>query len=75
MTRIVAPHVMYSVALFVLAMILLIVARPRHVFDHDGRPRPFGCGKDQTMVSLGVLTAVIAILITYTCAIVHLFAG
>lgn len=71
----VAPHVMYSTAFFVLAMALIVVARPPQVFDSAGRPRPFGVGPTQTMLSLGVITVVLAILSLFFFAILDLDRG
>ena len=64
-------RVIYSCAFFMLAFVLIVVAKPPAVFDGSGRLRSFGIGIDQetgaekTLSSLGVVTAVLAIVCFY----------
>jgi hypothetical protein len=54
-------RVIYSCVLFTCVMVALAATRPRALFDHTGRPRPFGTGPDRTVLSLGVLAAAAAV--------------
>ena len=67
-----APRLIYSVLFFVLATVLLFVARPDLVFDPaTGRPRPFGVvEKDETVFSLGVVVCAMAVLSLYAFALI-----
>ena len=68
----VSSRVMYSVALFVLVMSLVVVTRPSLVFDERGVPKPFGVGDGGTMFPLGVVTVFVAVLSTYALAFAEL---
>lgn len=71
-----AARVLYAAAFYVLLMVLVIVVRPRALFDsRTGRPRPFGTGPGRTVFPLGVITAVAAALSLYSFALVDLVAG
>lgn len=69
-------RVLYSAALFVLVMALIIIARPRALFRADGAPRPFGVSDGQeggtTVFPLGVATVVVAVLSLYTFTVIDL---
>jgi hypothetical protein len=56
-------RVLYALTLFVLLVGVLVTARPRAVFDQDGRPRPFGVTKDEihTVYSFGALIVTLAV--------------
>jgi hypothetical protein len=68
-------RVLYSAFFFVLVMCLVYVAKPSAVFDDAGRPRPFGVGDNGTMVPLGVVTVVAAVLGMYLFSLVDLVYG
>ena len=52
----------YSALFFVLAMVLVFVARPALVFDRaTGEPRRFGVEPGSTLVPIGVVTVVTAV--------------
>lgn len=65
-------RVIYSILFYLLLMILLSVAKPSLIYKSDGTIKEFGIGDDKTMFSLGVLTAVVAILSFYTFCIIDL---
>ncbi len=63
-------RVVYSIAFFLLAFVLVVVSKPSAVFDANGGLRSFGItkridAKDPTVAPLGVVTAVIAICAFY----------
>ena len=68
--RYLAPRVLYSLALYSLVMATLVVARPAAVFEPDGRPRRFGTGPGDTLVSLGVVSSAAACVSTFAFALV-----
>ena len=72
----VAPpaRVVYSCLFFVLSMALIAVARPRAIFDTDGRPKPFGVGEGRTVFPLGVVVVVVAVLSLFAFALIDLFS-
>lgn len=50
----------YAVALYALCMGMLVVYKPAPLFDKHG-VHPFGAGPEQTLMSLGTVSAVLAI--------------
>lgn len=70
------PRVVYSIVFYGLLMILIVVARPKTIFELDGQLRPFGVGEDKTLFSMGVFAVVVAVLSFYTfCVIDIIFAN
>lgn len=67
-----SSRVVYSVAFYVLLMILLFLSKPTVMFDTDGTLRPFGVGYDKTMFSFGVFTVVVAVLSFYIFCIIDI---
>lgn len=66
-------RVLYSIFFYLLAMGLLMLVRPKAVFDPGtGRPRPFGVGEGKTLYSLGVLCIAFAIGTFYVFALVDM---
>lgn len=69
-------RIVYSILFYVLAMTLLVIAKPNTVFDRDGTIKPFGVGEDKTLFSLGVYAVVLAVMSFYVFCIIDLvFAG
>lgn len=67
-----SSRVVYSVAFYVLLMILLFLSKPSVMFDPNGNLRPFGVGYDKTMFSFGVFTVVVAVVSFYIFCIIDL---
>lgn len=65
-------RIVYSIVFYVLLMILIVVSRPRIIFDLDGQIRPFGVGEDKTLFSMGVFAVVVAVLSFYTFCIIDI---
>ena len=66
-----SPRLAYSAALFALVLAAVVLARPAAVFDPaTGRPRPFGAGPGETLLSLGVVTVLAALLSAYAFLLV-----
>ena len=65
-------RVIYSSLFFVLTMLLLLVARPRALFEPDGRAREFGTGgvDGRTVFPVGVVVVLAAVLSMYTFAMI-----
>lgn len=72
MNSYISSRVVYSIAFFVLLMILLFVSKPTIMFDSKGELRPFGVGYDKTMFSFGVFTVVLAIMSFYMFCIIDM---
>ena len=70
-----AARVVYSCLFFVLTMALVMVARPRALFDESGRPRPFGTGPGTTVFPFGVVVVVSAVLSMYVFVMIDLIWG
>lgn len=68
-------RIVYSVAFYVLLMILIFMSKPPVIFDKDGTLRPFGIGYDKTMFSLGVFSVVVAVLSFYMFCIIDMVFG
>lgn len=62
MRSLLAARVIYSTLFFVLASVLLVLVRPRMMFDdRTGEPKPFGLGPDCTLFSLGLVIGLLAV--------------
>ena len=68
-------RVIYSSLFFVLVMALVMVAKPPPIFMTDGAAKPFGVGEHRTIVPLGVITVVTAVLSMYTFTLIDLVYG
>lgn len=68
-------RVVYSTLFYVLAVILLIIAKPSFMYNADGTLREFGVGDDRTILSLGVFVVGLAILSFYMFCIIDLVFG
>jgi hypothetical protein len=66
------PRVFYSAAFFVLVMTLVIFVKPPGLFLPDGRVRPFGTGEDCTVISIGIVATVAALLSLFMFAWIDL---
>lgn len=66
-------RVVYSIAFFLLFMLLLVSTRPRWLFRGDGSPVPFGVGRKHTLFSLGTLTVVVSAASLFAFALLDLF--
>jgi hypothetical protein len=69
------PRVVYSVLFYILLMTLVIVSKPRMLFDPNGSVRVFGVGKKHTVFPLGVVAVVAAVLSMYTFSLIDLVYG
>lgn len=58
-------RLIYAIAFFILLILLISTMKPLLLFDRNGNVKPFGIGDEKTMFSLGVVTAVVAILSFY----------
>lgn len=65
-------RIIYSVAFYVLLMVLIFMSKPAVVFDKDGTIRPFGVGYDKTMFSFGVFSVVVAIMSFYMFCLIDM---
>ena len=65
-------RVIYSTLFFVLLVALIIISKPSFVFSDDGEVKQFGVGDQKTIVSLGVMVVVLAILSYYVFAVIDL---
>lgn len=68
----ISSRIVYSILFYVLTMILIIISKPRLIFEIDGSIKQFGVGYDKTMFSLGVFSVVLAILSFYIFCIIDL---
>ena len=72
MTQLINHRSIYSVLFYVLLVVLIILVKPSWLFHEDGQVRSFGLGQQQTVFSLGVLVAALAIVAYYIFAIVDI---
>lgn len=68
----ISSRIVYSVAFYVLVMVLLVTSRPSYIFERDGSIKPFGVGYEKTMFSLGVFSVVLAIFSFYLFCVIDL---
>jgi hypothetical protein len=60
-----SDRVVYALVFSTLAVVLMFLVKPSIMFRPDGRPRPFGVGNDETMISVGLCTVAAAIASLY----------
>lgn len=65
-------RIVYSVIFFVLLMTLVYITKPTLLFKKDESIRDFGLNKKETVFSLGVFTALSAILSFYFFCMIDL---
>lgn len=63
-------RVFYSVFFYVLVMVLLVVAKPKMMFQKDGEIKRYGVEPGETIFSLGVVSVVLAIVSFYIFAVI-----
>jgi len=54
-----SARVLYAILFYTLLITLLVVSKPRFMFDEDGQLKPFGTGSEQTVYSLGVFVVIV----------------
>jgi hypothetical protein len=54
-------RIVLSVITLILIMIIITISKPNMIFSNDGNIKSFGCGKNKTIYSLGVITLFISI--------------
>lgn len=68
-------RVFYSIAFYVLVIVLIVVSKPKLAFDSQGNIRQFGVGQSKTIFSLGVFVVALAIISFYVFAVIDLVFG
>jgi hypothetical protein len=63
-------RLIYSVAFYVLIIMLIMVSKPSLLYDDEGEMRRFGVEKHETIFHVGVINVVIAIISFYVFAII-----
>jgi hypothetical protein len=62
----------YSSLFYVLAIILVILAKPTLIFNEDGLVKQFGIGTEKTIISLGVMNGVLALFSFYVFTMIDI---
>lgn len=79
MQQLIKSRVVWSCTFFLLAFLLIVVSRPSFAFDATGhRLRPFGVNEgidDKTILSLGIVTVLLAIASFYMFTIIDILLG
>lgn len=68
-------RIIYSMLFFSLLMLLVIVVRPRIMFNKNLDIKSFGLNKDDTIYSFGLFTVVAAILSFYVFCLIDMIFG
>jgi len=68
--RFINHRVLYSVAFYVLTIMLVFISKPRLIFDENEIIKPFGIGHNKTLFSFGVFTVSLALISFYVFAII-----
>lgn len=64
-------RVFYSAVFFLLIVSIVLVSRPETVVRPDGRLKPFGLGRDETVMTLGVIVVVSAFASMYLFSVLE----
>lgn len=70
-----SSRIIYSVLFFLMASVLLVVFKPKQMFDEEGQPKPFGVGPGRTLFSLGTAILLLAILSFYAFSMAEMVAA
>lgn len=67
-------RIAYTLILYLAAVLAVFTARPRSTFREDGGLREFGTGKHKTLLGLGVVVVLCAVVSTFAVAAADLHA-
>lgn len=62
----------YATLFYILVVVLIIVSKPEFAFDSNNNIRAFGIGPNKSIVSLGVVSCVLAILSFYAFTLIDI---
>lgn len=65
-------RVIYGVLFFSAIIAVLLVMKPRAMFEEDGRPKPFGTGEGKTLFSFGAITCLLAVTCFFVFGIIDM---
>jgi maltodextrin utilization protein YvdJ len=65
-------RIIYSILLFIMSMLLIYLTKPSMIFKRDDNIKSFGINKHQTIISLGVVTILCAIMSFYVFSVIDL---
>ena len=65
-------RIIYATLFYILLLTLVVISKPSMVFERNGSIKQFGIGNDKTMFSLGIFSAVIAIISFYTFTLIDI---
>jgi hypothetical protein len=68
-------RVIYSTLFFCLIMLLIAITKPKGLFDDKGRLRSFGIRSDETIMSYGSFSVILAITAHYVFSMIDLVNG
>jgi len=68
-------RILYSIIFFTLLMLLVVVIRPKIMFDNNLQMKSFGINKNETIYSFGLFTVVSAILSFYLFCLIDMIFG
>lgn len=78
-------RIVYATLFFLLCFALLMIFKPKYVFDGNNNPRPFGTrkgaaagtgdGPEPTLLPLGVVVVILAILSLYLFTVIDIATG
>jgi len=68
----VPQRLLYSLVIYLLLIVIIVVSKPKELFFKSGMPIPFGVGQNKTIFSLGVITVALAILSFYLVTIIDM---
>ena len=63
--------VLLSIVVYLILIAIIVYWKPSLVFDKHGNPKPFGVGKDKTILSFGVIVVLLGILSFFTIAFIY----
>lgn len=68
-------RIIYNSIFLALLLILIIITKPRFMFDEEGNLKEFGVKQNQTPFSLGVVVVILSLVSFYTFTLIDLFFG
>lgn len=68
--RFINHRVLYSVAFYILTIMLIFISKPKIIFNQDETIKQFGIGHHKTLFSFGVFTVLLALISFYVFAVI-----
>ena len=68
-------RLIYSIIFYTLVIILIVISKPKFIFDENNNVIPFGVGQDKTIFPLGYIVVSLAIVSYYIFTLIDIMSS